>query len=261
VALVALVAGGSPGVALRLGVSMIALQAAIGTLNDLVDRERDRGRKPGKPLPSGLVPVRVAQVTFALAALLGLGLAAPSGAPLLGLALVVLGIGVAYDLWAKGTVLSWLPFAIGIPLLPVYGWLGAIGSLPAVFAALIPIAFLAGASLAVANALVDLERDRSAGAGSIALRLGSARAARAVLAGWGIVALAAIASAAIAGAPAGWLVAVMGTSAVPPAGAMLALERARRPSPARRELAWEVQAVGAALLAVAWLGAISAATD
>ena len=32
---------------------------------------------------------------------------------------------------AKGTAWSWLPFAVGIPLLPVYGWLGAAGALPA----------------------------------------------------------------------------------------------------------------------------------
>ena len=37
---------------------------------------------------------------------------------------------------AKGTAWSWLPFAVGIPLLPVFGWLGATGTLPAAFAIL-----------------------------------------------------------------------------------------------------------------------------
>ena len=68
------------------------------------------------------------------------------------LAVVVLGVGVAYDLWAKGTPWSWLPFAVGIPLLPVYGWVGATGSPPGFFAVLVPMAVLAGAALAIANA-------------------------------------------------------------------------------------------------------------
>ena len=33
---------------------MTALQASIGSLNDLVDAPRDAGRKPGKPIPAGL---------------------------------------------------------------------------------------------------------------------------------------------------------------------------------------------------------------
>ena len=44
-------AGADPAVAARLGVSMTALQASIGALNDLVDAPSDRGRKPGKPIP------------------------------------------------------------------------------------------------------------------------------------------------------------------------------------------------------------------
>ena len=70
-----------------------------------------------------------------------------------------LGIGLAYDLWAKGTTLSWLPFAVGIPLLPVYGWYGATGELPGLFVVLVPAAANAGTALAIANAIVDMERD------------------------------------------------------------------------------------------------------
>ena len=49
-------------------------------------------------------------------------------------------LGYGYDLVAKGTAWSWLPFAIGIPLLPAYGWLGAAGDVPASFLALLPMA-------------------------------------------------------------------------------------------------------------------------
>src|SRR6476469_6672903 len=59
---VALVAGADPAAALRLGVSMTALQASIGTVNDLVDVALDTGRKPGKPIPAGLVSIRGARI-------------------------------------------------------------------------------------------------------------------------------------------------------------------------------------------------------
>ena len=61
---------------------------------------------------------------------------------------------------------------MGIPILPVYGWFGAAGELPDFFAALVPMAVLAGAALAIANARADLERDQAAGTVSVATRLG-----------------------------------------------------------------------------------------
>jgi len=52
---VALLAGVESAVAIRLGLSMTALQVSIGALNDLVDAPRDVGRMPPKPIPAGLV--------------------------------------------------------------------------------------------------------------------------------------------------------------------------------------------------------------
>jgi 4-hydroxybenzoate polyprenyltransferase len=258
VALVALVAGGSPMVALVLGTSMTLLQFAIGALNDIVDAPRDAGRKAGKPIPAGLVPLPAARAVSAGCAAAGLLLALAGGPPLVVLAAAVLAIGAAYDLRAKGTTLSWLPFAVGIPLLPVYGWFGATGALPGVFLVLVPAAANAGTALAIANAIVDMERDEAAGSGSIALALGPGRAAALVLALQGVVAVLALATAAVLAAPAGWLVAVLIAAAAPVGGAVLGLVATGRTEPAWRELAWEVQAVGTGLLAVAWLGALSA---
>jgi len=236
---------------------MILLQFAIGALNDVVDAPRDADRKSGKPIPAGLVSIRGAKVVGAACAVGGLALAALSGLPLFLLALLVLAIGAAYDLGAKGTALSWAPFAMGIPLLPVYGWYGAAGSLPPVFLALVPIAALAGTALAIANALVDLERDRAAGADSVALRLGAAAASGTVLALQLLVALLAIGTASAVGAPGGWIAAVVLTSAVPIVGAGIGALAATR-GVAWREAAWEIQAVGSGLLAVAWLASLSA---
>jgi 4-hydroxybenzoate polyprenyltransferase len=259
VALVAVVAGGGPAVALVLGLSMMLLQFAIGTVNDLVDAPRDAGRKPGKPIPAGVVSARTAKALAITCAGGGVALAAVGGPWLVALAVVVLAIGLLYDVRLKGTTLSWLPFAIGIPLLPVFGWYGATGSLPGLFLVLVPAAANAGTALAIANAIVDMERDEQAGAHSIALALGPARAAAVVLVLHAVVAVLAVATAVVVGAPAGWVVAVLVAAVAPIGGAVLGLVSAQRPATSWRELAWEVQAVGTGLLAVAWLGALSAA--
>ncbi len=199
VGLVALVAGADTGTAVRLGASMTALQFAIGGLNDLVDAPVDRIGKPDKPIPAGLVSVQGARGIVVAAALTGLALALASGLPLALLAGVVLAIGAWYDLRVKGTTLSWLPFAVGIPLLPVFGWYGAAGSLPGVFLVLVPAAANAGTALAIANAIVDVERDEAAGIESIAIALGLRRSAWLVLGLQGVVALLALSTAAVVG--------------------------------------------------------------
>lgn len=258
VALVGLVAGGTPAVAVCLGASMTLLQFAIGALNDVVDAPRDTERTGGKPIPSGWVSLPTARVAAAGCAAAGLVLALVGGPLLVVLALVGLAIGAAYDLRAKGTTLSWLPFAVGIPLLPVYGWFGVTGTLPAVFVILVPAAANAGTALAIANAIVDTERDEAAGVGSIALALGPGRAAALVLALQLLVAALALGTAAVLGAPTGWLAAMLLAAGAPVGGAVLGLLAVGREPLLLRELAWEVQAVGTGLLAVAWLGALSA---
>ena len=260
VTLVAIVAGGGVPVALALGVSMTLLQCAIGTVNDVVDAPRDVGHKAGKPIPAGLISVRAATIVAVAAATAGILLAFVGGPWLAALAGIVLGIGLAYDLWAKGTTFSWLPFAIGIPLLPVYGWFGATGALPDLFLVLVPAAAVAGTALAVANALVDMERDEAAGARSIALALGRRRAGSLVVVLHVAVTMLAVATAVVVGAPAGWVAAILLASAAPVGGALLGLIASGRFAASSRELAWEVQAIGTGLLAVAWLGALSAST-
>jgi hypothetical protein len=68
----------------------------------------------------------------------------------------------------------------------------------------------------------------------------------------------ALATAVALGAPAGWVAAVLVTAVVPLGGAIIGRHAALRTGTALRELAWEIQAVGTGLLAVAWLGALSA---
>jgi 4-hydroxybenzoate polyprenyltransferase len=246
----AMLAGGDGLTALRLGVAMTALQASIGTLNDFVDAPRDARSKPGKPIPAGLVSSSLARLLIVLTAGLGVALSIPSGGFPVILALVVLAIGYVYDLGFKGTAWSWLPFAVGIPVLPVFGWLGATGSLPAAFWVLVPVAVVGGAALAVANARADAERDVAAGVDSVAVRLGP-RAAWAVNAGL-VIAVLAVAIwtrlPAGGGSP-GPLIAVVGAGLVAATGVAIG----RDGDSARLERAWELEAIGLGLLAAAWL--------
>jgi 4-hydroxybenzoate polyprenyltransferase len=240
-------------VATGLGLAMVALQAGIGATNDLVDAPRDVGLKPGKPIPAGLVSRTAARRVVVVAFAVGFVLAGVSGgAAALALALVGVAIGLAYDLRLKGTAWSWVPFAIGVPLLPVFGWAGAVGRLSVAFLVIVPAAFAAGAALAIANALVDVERDRAAASGSIALALGPATA-RLINAGLVLaVGLAAIASVVpLGGSRSG--AAAVAAAALLPVGAAGA---AWGGGATRRERAWELEAVGVAVLAVAWLLAV-----
>lgn len=233
---------------------MAALQFAIGALNDLVDAPADAGRVPPKPIPGGLVDPRTARGVVVVAAGAGVVLALPSGPATFLVAIAVLLVGAAYDLLAKGTAWSWLPFAVGIPLLPVYGWLGVTGSLPDFFRILVPMAVLAGAGLAVANARVDLETDRAAGTRSVATALGARRS-------WwaGMVLMAAATGVGMVLAdPLAWplvpLALIVAGTLVVMAGVSLGWRR----DVAATRRAWEAQAVGAAIAAAGWVAGLLA---
>lgn len=230
---------------------MTALQASIGALNDIHDAPDDAGHKPGKPIPAGLVSVPAAWVVVVLGALLGIGLGTLADVRVGVLAVVVVLIGYGYDLAAKGTAWSWLPFALGIPLLPVYGWLGATGDLPSFFIALVPMTMLAGAALAIANARADLERDVAAGTVSVATWLGIEGSWRLHAALWSLVAIVGLGSLAFRGVGLAQIVPVFAAAGL--IGAAVGWSRGGRP--AVRERAWQFEAAGGGLALLAWLAA------
>jgi 4-hydroxybenzoate polyprenyltransferase len=254
-AAIASIAGAAPEVALRLGGSMLALQASIGALNDALDAGIDSGRKPGKPIPRGLATSTEATGIAVLALVAGLALSAPSGLPTLLVALAGVGCGYAYDVGLGRTALSWLPLVVALPLLPIHAWLGATGSLPPGLATLAPAAILAGASLAIANGIVDAERDLAGGRPTIVVRLGRSRA-------WlvhGALAVG-LASVAVVGAPRGGTTPVLGGLAVGEIAIGLGLGLVavgaavlRRPEAGLRERGWELEAIGVGLVGVGWL--------
>ena len=226
---------------------MTLLQLGIGTTNDVVDAPHDAGRKAGKPIPAGVVAVSAARALAVVLFLAGLGLAWTVEPRLTALSVAVIAVGLAYDLRLKGTVWSWLPFAVGIPLLPVSGWLAARGTLDPAFGILLPAAVAAGAALAIGNSLGDVERDRAAGRTSVAAALGAARAARFEAALFVLVAAGAGVSVGV-GRPVSVALAVSALGCVPVVAALAGVGG----GPRRRELAWRIEAVGVAVLAVVW---------
>ena len=258
VAVVAIVAGAGMPLALHLGLSTTLIQFAIGAGNDALDVTRDAGRAD-KAIPAGLVTPQVARAIAVGAAALGLVLALLVSPLAFLVAAIGTGIGAVYDLRAKGTPFSWVPMALGVPLLPVYGWLGATGTLPPVFFIIVPVAATAGAALAIANAVVDVERDAEAGASSIAAVLGVVRASGAALLLQVVVATVALVTGTVLATPVGWQIAVAASALVPVGGALFGVFAvARGHGIADRELAWEAQAVGLGLLAVAWVSGLGA---
>jgi 4-hydroxybenzoate polyprenyltransferase len=254
----AALAGGGPDVVGRLAVAMLLLQCSIGATNDLADAPADAGAKPSKPIPAGIVPARAAVVVAAVCAALGLALAASVSAGTLAIGAIGLGLGYAYDLGLKGTAFGWVPFAAGIPLLPLFAWAGATGGAPEAIVVLAVLAVPAGAALAVANALPDLERDAASGVRTPATTLGRSRAWRIEAALQAVVVVAALVSLLAIGGRApdirafaviGWSIIGLG------AGVLLS----GRESVSARQRGWELQAIAIGGLAAGWVGAMAAA--
>ncbi len=114
---------------------------------------------------------------------------------------------------------------------------------------------VAGAALAVANAVADVEDDVSAGTTTVATSLGLARARGIGTVLQGLTISAALASAALLGGDPAWVVVTAAGSIVVLVG--LVLGWSGRSTTRRR--GWEVQAMGLAIVATGWLGALAAA--
>lgn len=178
---------GNPGAGplASLLIAMLGGQLAVGATNELVDVELDRISKPQKPIPAGLVSKRGARSIVAIGLVL-MVLGSLRFSWLAGLLCGLgTGIGIAYSLWFKRTIWSWLPYVLAIPLLPIWVWV-ALASPSAALIVLYPIAIPALISVHIAQSIPDLEGDRRAGIRNLTVHLGPARARRAC---WGLLIL------------------------------------------------------------------------
>jgi 4-hydroxybenzoate polyprenyltransferase len=153
--------------------STAAGQASVGWSNDYLDRRRDAaaGRRE-KPLVAGTVPPRLVFIAAIIAFGCSVALAVPLGGAESAVMAAAVSSAWAYNAGLKGTVFSWVPYAVSFGLLPVFVWLATPdGGAP-------PLWIAAGASLLgvaghVMNVLPDLERDVGTGYRGLPHRLGS----------------------------------------------------------------------------------------
>lgn len=244
-------AGAPGGRAALLALAMLGIQFATGALNDFIDAPADRLAARPKPLVEGRIPAGAALGVATVAGTAGLVLAALAGPFAALVALAGFGVGLAYDLRLKASRWSWLPYAAGIPLLPVFAWVGATGNLPRPILLLAGLGVVAGAALAIANSLADVERDAASGIATIATALGLARAIRlGALLSIGVGGAAMMSAVALAGViPATCLAGAGATTMV--AGVWLGFQGCLQP-------AWEVQAIGLGVLAAGWVASLTA---
>ncbi len=165
------VTGWPPAVELAVLLSSLLLtQLAISLHNDYCDRELDASTKPWRALPQGYVKPSTA-LGFAVL-LAGAGIAV-AGFLSLGLAvLVAIGVaaGFVYNAWLKSTALSWLPFWVGLPTLPLAAF-EAVGR----FDFQLCLAYVSGAPLVIAihlaDTIIDIKSDAAHGIEGLAHRL------------------------------------------------------------------------------------------
>jgi 4-hydroxybenzoate polyprenyltransferase len=247
---IALVAGGDAGQAAVLGLSMLGIQFCIGATNDLCDQRLDAASKPKKPIPAGDVSLGWARTVALASAVAGISLAATArlDVAMVAMAIWMLGAGLVYDLWLKPTRFGWLCFAAAFPVLPVFAWYGVTGTLPPRWEILLPVAALAGPALQLANGLVDLELDATAGLRTLPVMLGRRATVITMAVLMGVIhALGWITLPVDSGMAAiAITVAATGLAAI---GVALSNRAGRR----SRDTGWSLQAASIAALAAGWL--------
>ena len=118
--------------------------------------------RTGASRSSGVISRRAVAVAAVVAGVASLGFGLALGPATFALAVVGLACAWSYDLWLKGTVFSALPFAVAVPVVPLFGY-GAAGRFPAVLWWAWPIGALLAVATHLADALPDVEHDRATG--------------------------------------------------------------------------------------------------
>ncbi len=167
----------------RLALTMLLAQFSISALNDWADRQRDAQARRPRPLAVGVLRPAAALAGAVACAALALALGAELGALPDALVGVGIGAGWAYDLGLKSTPLSFLPFAVAFPLLPL--WVAAVagGRLGSPVLALAVAGVPLATAIHLADAIPDRELDAAGRARTLAVALGGRKAELAVCVG------------------------------------------------------------------------------
>jgi 4-hydroxybenzoate polyprenyltransferase len=249
-------AGGWPGSGpmLRLLGAMLGAQLAIGTINELADADLDAVAKPDKPISAGLVSRRGAGIMAGCGASMMAALSLTFGVASFLLCTLGTLVGIAYSLWFKRTIWSWVPYLVALPLLPIWVWT-ALDTVPRGLWAIYPIGAAAVIAVQIAQSLPDITVDRETGVRTLAVLLGEDRAR---LTCWGALllaaALAALLSPWLTNEPAFVLVAVLLAAAL---GGIDAIVWSRGPR-AGVLAAFPCIAIAAVILGIGWTVALVA---
>ena len=235
-------AGGSTSQAALAALTMLGIHTSIGAMNDLLDRERDKGRAE-KPLVGGSVTPREARAMVVIAATAGFAAASALSSMSVTIAAAGATLGYLYNAGIKRTPISFLPFALGVALIPAFSWSAAGAPLPTAIATLCLIALPGGSALALQNALADRELDKSVGANGAVVRLGHQRTILLIALLHGLTYLLLLVSAPMTASPA-----LLVTGGVLLVGGVTLSTRVRRDL---RQRGWEVSALALASCAIA----------
>ena len=170
-------AGGWPGLGdmLRLLGAMLGAQLAIGAVNELADADLDAVAKPDKPIPAGLVSRGGAGIVAGCGIGMMAALSLTFGVASFMLCTIGTLVGIAYSLWFKRSIWSWVPYLIALPLLPIWVWT-ALDTLPTALLAIYPIGAAVIIAVQIAQSLPDVTVDRETNVRTLAAALGPDRA-------------------------------------------------------------------------------------
>ncbi len=160
------------GVIALVVVAHVAMQLSIAILNDYCDRRLDTLGKKHKPIPLGLVRSHEALMLSLLMIVIMTLLLLPLNSLALLVSCLYLAFGQSYNLGLKSTPLSGVVFALAIPLIPLYAFVG-VGHVLPVILWIVPVAALLGVALNLANSLADIEEDAMNNAHTLAVVLGA----------------------------------------------------------------------------------------
>jgi len=232
--------------------AMLGSQLAIGAVNELVDADLDTLAKPDKPIPAGLVTKRGARIITTIGILSMIAFSIRFSAEAFVLCALGTGAGVAYSLWFKRTIWSWIPYLVALPLIPIWVWTALSNVEPGMFA-IFPIGAAAVIAVQIAQSLPDVEGDRRSNVRTLAVALGVHRARNLC---WGASLLAIV----LAMLLAPWLTdhPLRVWIAVVIAGGLVAVDAILWTGSARRGAmaAFPCIATGAAVLGVGWTAAL-----
>jgi geranylgeranylglycerol-phosphate geranylgeranyltransferase len=157
-------------------ISVYLILYSIGAMNDYFDEPLDRrGDRQEKPLVAGDLSRTTALLLWLTTGALGVAAGYHFSLQVVGIATLLWLLGLSYNLWAKPTRLSWLPFMAFYPSLPVLGFVAAGRFTPALLLAY-PVGGLLSVGLNVANTIPDIDRDIEGGVSGFTHKLGKARA-------------------------------------------------------------------------------------